>query len=330
MQSHLIHIGFPKCASTFLQDWFAAHPQVAYKPNGLAALYTINDLIQMVLEEPGLEKCRVTSAEQISIAKAPTGIGTINAVGSVDQVDHVDSQRQVQRVERLCGLLATMFPDARILMITRNRLDLTLSAYSQIVKEGFALSAGNFKGEAAVSLDLSDLLDFDQVLKLYRTHFGGRVLALPYELLVDNRAAFLAAIADFMDVDDFDIAAVRVNEALDAGQLYWYPRITGWLGRVPSAGLRRRLLSLHRRFICIGAWRPLLIVLERIFGAKDMPRTVTPEVRDRLAINCEELLNLEQYAPYRDLYRGSHASTASSVLRRAGAAPRRPGTQNRS
>jgi len=25
---HLIHIGFPKCASTFLQEWFAAHPQV--------------------------------------------------------------------------------------------------------------------------------------------------------------------------------------------------------------------------------------------------------------------------------------------------------------
>ena len=63
---HVIHIGFPKCASTYLQQWFAAHPQIAYRPGGLAGMYNIYDLIASVLEKSGGARCAVTSAEQIS------------------------------------------------------------------------------------------------------------------------------------------------------------------------------------------------------------------------------------------------------------------------
>ena len=41
---HLIHIGFPKAASTFLQHWFDRHPEIAYRPGGLAGMHTVYDL----------------------------------------------------------------------------------------------------------------------------------------------------------------------------------------------------------------------------------------------------------------------------------------------
>jgi hypothetical protein len=36
MSRHLVHIGYPKAGSTYLQRWFASHPQLAYREGGIA------------------------------------------------------------------------------------------------------------------------------------------------------------------------------------------------------------------------------------------------------------------------------------------------------
>jgi|GEM_PF-5080405 len=44
MRGHLIHIGFPKSGSTFLQEWFRQHPQLFYAPGGLGGFYNVYEI----------------------------------------------------------------------------------------------------------------------------------------------------------------------------------------------------------------------------------------------------------------------------------------------
>lgn len=294
MQPHLIHIGFPKCASTFLQQWFAAHPQIAYKPGGLAGRYSVFDLIQEVIEGTGEERCRVTSAEQLSVPRDPSNYGFVDAT---------DNALQHERTAALCDRLARMYPDALILMVTRNHTDLLRSGYSQMIRQGSDLSAADL---LAISAKLAlEMNDFDLVLRTYRDLFGGRVLALPYELLVADRREFLAQIERFIGVDPFDIAAEKVNPSLSEEELYWYPRMGRFLRRFPQPWIARKLLGLHRRMIALGGWKPLLPVL-RLLGQR--PAKSVSEFDWAPAIDadkvCPELLREAIYAPYRELYRG--------------------------
>lgn len=301
---HLIHIGFPKCASTFLQGWFAAHPQLAYKPGGWGGMYGAYDLIAEVLCDPRLALCRVTSVEDLSVPTDLSGLDDPNAFSG-------DVRRH--RMSRICEELAELFPKAKILMITRNQADMAISGYSQIIKQGGSMGDAAYGRFVIENFRSRDSIDYDLTLQLYREKFGGRILALPYELLVDDRRAFLAQIADFMRVDQFDLAAGRVNESLDAEQLYWYPRISRLLQRAPSNWLRCKLVALHVRMIRLGAWRPLLNLLKIVTGKKGLSRFLSPDILRKFEIDCEELLRLEPYASYRELYRGTVDSTALST-----------------
>lgn len=302
MQSHLIHIGFPKCASTFLQRWFAEHPQVAYQEGAFAGARNVAGLIAGVLATPDASFCRVTSKEALSDPRDPATFSEVETTA-------VEVRRAA--MGRVCAELAALFPNARILMVTRNQVDMVISGYSQLIKQGGHIRDSDLaRFEADGFRDLHPF-DYDLALKLYRKHFEGRVLALPYELLVDDRRTFLAEVADFMCVEHFDLVVGRVNESLDDEQLYWYPRIARLLQLAPSPWLRRKLIALHCRMIRIGAWRPLLNVLKLLTGPKTLSRILSPEILLKLEIDCEELLSLELYAPYRDLYRGLALRTGS-------------------
>lgn len=306
MPAHLIHIGFPKCASTFLQHWFADHPQIAYEEGLFGGVHSAYELIADVLAPTDAIVCRVTSAEQLSDPRA-------RATFSEAQVTPLALRHAW--MEKVCLELAALFPNARILMITRNQADLAVSGYSQLVKMGGHIRDTDFEKILGHGLRHIHPFDFDLVLSVYRAHFAGRVLALPFEMLVADRQAFLDTIADFMGVDRRDVAVGRVNESLDAEELYWYPRISSLLRRAPTERFRRKLVAMHCRLIRIGAWRPLLNCLKWAFGAKGTGLSLPPAVRERLVIDCEELLKLEHYAPYRALYRGSAGRSASSPLR---------------
>lgn len=306
MPAHLIHIGFPKCASTFLQHWFADHPQIAYEGGLFGGVHSAYALIADVLAPTDAVVCRVTSAEELSDPRA-------RATFSEAQVTPLALRHAW--MEKVCLELAALFPNARILMITRNQADLVVSGYSQFVKMGGHIRDTDLEKILGPGLRHLHPFDFDLVLSVYRAHFAGRVLALPFEMLVADRQAFLDTIADFMGVDRHDIAVGRVNESLDAEELYWYPRISGLLRSVPTQRLRRKLVSIHCRLIITGGWRPLLNLLKQVVGPRASIPSLPPAVLEKLVIDCEELLKLEHYAPYRALYRGSAGRCASSALR---------------
>lgn len=291
---HLIHIGFPKCASTYLQAWFAAHPQIAYRPGGLAGMYTIYDVIAEMLENPNNIRCAVTSAEQITAPIDPADYGRVKVDGATHLRDSI---------EQLCVKLASMFPDARILMITRNHADVLKSGYSQMVRHGRLELGREIQSLNSQALAAAAPYDYDHVREVYSENFGGRILALPYELLVDNETEFLRQIAVFIGVDAFQPAIGKVNEGLSDDELYYYPVIGSALRRFALTGwLYRRLSWLHRFMILKGGWKPLFPIIARFKSRAHVELTITSDVLDTMSDSCQMLIQSEIYAPYRGVY----------------------------
>lgn len=298
---HIIHIGFAKCASTYLQDWFDMHPQVSYRPGGIAGMYNIYDLVETVLDKPSPARCVVTSAEQISSPTDPALYGRIVPARAY---------RRRERIEALCARLAKMFPDARILMITRNHDDLRRSSLSQLVRVGRLEMLDDVAqletrwNDPIEAEQRTGLLpyDYDHALEVYTRHFGGRVLALPYELLVDDEPEFIRRVAEFMGVEPIAPKLGKVNQGLTDGEIYFYPRIAAVLHRLAWTPLIGRVLQkFHTVMVNRGGWKPLVALMLRLGLPRDGKLLPVFFLR-RKRIACPRLLEAEVYAPYRERY----------------------------
>ena len=71
MARHLIHVGYPKTGSTFLQAWFERHPELRYSPGGLGGFHSVYEIAR--LSSRGAYKYYVTSCEELSTPHESAG-----------------------------------------------------------------------------------------------------------------------------------------------------------------------------------------------------------------------------------------------------------------
>jgi hypothetical protein len=235
MTRHLIHIGFPKAGSTFLQHWFEAHPQIAYAKGGIAGIEGAYGIVYAALSPAVAQPWRVTSAEGLTAPLATTAAGTRG-----DEARRPASSAEAQA--RVCALLASLFSDATILIVTRGFRSMILSSYSQYVRAGGTLSLADMVGAALHYQPW----DYDEVIRLYEEAFGAdSVIVFPYELLADDPASFLNHLERRMSLDPAPVSLGAVNASLSPGELAWYPRLGRLAARLPLA--RRLAVRLAAR-----------------------------------------------------------------------------------
>lgn len=298
---HLIHIGFPKAASTFLQHWFDRHPEIAYRPGGLAGMHTVYDLVEAVLDQDSRYRCRVTSDERLVAPEAERMVLARAERWRTDS-DPADHSDGTQGFEAVAHLLQKMFPDASILIVSRGFDDFFKSAFSQVTKEGVPISSDVFAATVADDTTGIMSLDYDEIIALYEQLFPGRVLVLPYEMLVENRHAFLGRIEEMLGVSPFDPGEVRLNTSLSGEQLYWYPRIAKCIHRIPVRPIRRALGWLHVAMISRGAWKPVLLALRLFFGKRSAGVEASAELIEKLSANARKMVEREEFARFRHCY----------------------------
>lgn len=290
---HLIHIGFPKCASTYLQDWFEANPQIAYRPGGFAGMHSVYHFVEALLDQSATFRLRVTSAEQLSLPIDPA------VYGSADPDLWSGANRAAQAA---CDGLFVMFPDAHILLITRGFESVLRSGYSQMVRMGTHALASDFEGALDAFDHPPNNLNYDAMVAMYREHFGERVIVLPYELLQASPRAFLQAIEEPFGLEPFDPSGGSKNPSLRPDELYWYPRLARLLCLMPIGRLRVWLQALHVRMIAKGRWRPLLSLLSRVYGKRDGQLVIPRRVVETYSPFSRTLLTMEHYKPFADAY----------------------------
>ncbi len=203
----VIHIGFHKAASTYLQSVLLPHLPVnfvflaGYRREMLDYVQARDGfdpprLREWVITQVGGQKeydarCTVISHEELS--GHPHGY---------DSVDPFVVARN----------LKVAYPGARILIVIRNQRDYLLSLYSfRVSAKGHEWrSFDRFLREEG-KLGLLSKLKYDRIVRAYIELFGrNRVLVLPVELLRHSPARFNKTITDFMGVDPVQIDAVPI------------------------------------------------------------------------------------------------------------------------
>lgn len=104
MTGHLLHIGYPKAGSTFLQRWFETHPQLLYSPGGVAGFRDVYSVARAAAVPAGDERYRVTSDERFTAPRADAGDFVVDY--------RRDGPDPAARQARACDLLYELFPSA--------------------------------------------------------------------------------------------------------------------------------------------------------------------------------------------------------------------------
>jgi len=293
MTGHLLHVGFPKAGSKFLARWFGAHPQLAHRTDSLAGYRDVHDIVREgVAPEAGV-LYRVTSCEGFTAPRRePRGI----LLSYADGVDPAAAQRNV------CSALARLFPNAHVLIVTRGFRAMILSSFSQYVRSGGESPLEQLIAQPPVE----GPWDYDLVVDLYRHAFGvGKVRVLPYELLRDDTERFLDTIETWLGLSQFRIAFERMNASLSPVELYWYPRVTHTVRRLPiGQALKRR----YQDGAFVNRFGRVIAMLQRVrpgtpVTADAIPDHVVAAYLGKARTLCDDPL----YAPYVRDY--SHCDT---------------------
>jgi len=298
MTHHLIHIGYPKTGSTFLQEWFERHPAFVYKPGGLGGFYNAYELAQLSNAAP---EYYVTSFEGLSTPhKSAGGLRLEPSVAESMEEDHIKENQA-----SVCALLQSLYPGSRVLIMTRGFKAMIMSAYSQLVRMGTVRHPDEMCRDLSQRLqnDAFHYFDYDYLIDLYSQAFGEEnLLILPYELLRDDQSQFLTTLQQMLDVEPVKIELGRVNESLSPQELYWYPvisrAVSGATSRLGSAR-SQRAYSWYVRGTLVNRFHHIIKVLQKLQPDKKITEADFPS--DILKLCHGKATRLEGrplYAPY--------------------------------
>lgn len=197
----LLHIGYHKTGSTYLQDHF-------FQPaNGFSA--DIGDIRTRIVRDFVFPDNFAFDPEEMRRRYTPfverTEAGGLHFVLSHERLSGYPPSGGYDRVLIAQRLQAT-FPGARVLIIIREQLSLIRSLYSQYITDGGDLSLARFLETPEPQLGRMpgfrlDVYEFDRLIAYYQKLFGAdRVLVLPFEAMFRDLSGCLRSITDFMDL----------------------------------------------------------------------------------------------------------------------------------
>jgi len=199
MQAFL-HLGYPKCASSFLQRCYLI-PE-----NGFQNLLEIPawrdfTLLQLLTAQDTFltESFPPTNFEREHYGLMPG----LSYEGFLDELGQVDLSLVLKR-------LHSIFPNAKVLIIIRNQPDLVYSNYLQYVRSGYFRNEDNFLRDLIWDSQqgLWGRLFFDRVYQLTKEIFE-EVAILPYEMIHDF-PVFTRRLNDFFNTNvDLENTMVR-------------------------------------------------------------------------------------------------------------------------
>lgn len=292
MTSSLLHIGYPKAASSFLQTWFASHPEVLYRHRGLLGLGSTADLRDLVAGGERDHRCFVTSDEDLAFWRGPTDPRAADVV-------HYDVA-EVQAAT--CALLHDLMPTATVLVVTRGFEGLVRSAYSQYLRIGGTMRLPELI-DAQMPM-MRQFWDYDRLIGLYRSTFGPeQVVVEPFEAIRDDAGAVLDRLAARLAISPHPAPAEAVKAGIDDAELEGYRRLStavSWAGRAAGPHRGSRLFAAYATRLARGGYGRPRRALGR--GAEGRVRRLEPAERAVLAAGATFVEDLPAFAPHRHEY----------------------------
>jgi hypothetical protein len=205
--------------------------------------------------------------------------------------DRVSREDLAARQAKACAMLAEIFSDAHVLIITRGFRSMILSSYSQYVRTG-----GNVDLETLIDIGGDHPWDYYRLVAMYREAFGGRVIVLPYELLARDPAGFRAELERRLGLAPLVFEDSVINRSLSPVELRWYPRLARLIHRIPFG---RRLFRPYVDLVFDNRLRFLIALLDRLRPGKPVTKDLIDDATiEGMRGDADSLASDPVYAPY--------------------------------
>lgn len=263
MANVLLHIGYPKAGSRYLKEWFSANPNFLYQPNSILGFNNVGDLSVHAQHSPNSPRYFVLSSEELIVWK-----GDIDVVGlKYVPYDIIAYQN------RACQTLSRLFPNAKVLIVTRGFASTCVSIYSEAILAGYFESFERYQDLNREILPI--FYDYNFIIGLYRDAFGPQnTIVLPYELLKEDPSAFLSIIEGELELEPgFQFPKDRINPSLEVDRLVAYRKISKMLFEsikfLPYSA-QKSIYSLYVRRLYHARLTPLSLRLSKIIGEPEV------------------------------------------------------------
>lgn len=225
MSKVLLHIGYPKSGSKYLQEWFLQHPSIFFNHRSVTGFYESHDISRYAEDKSAIHDCFVLSCEELSSWKGDVDIVGMKNTRMYDVVAYQN---------KLAATLKSVYPLATILIVTRGYRTFFTSMFNEILAKGGVLNyreLQNMYGEF-----FQKTYDYSMVIKLYRDTFGKEnVLVLPHELLRKDPSAFTKMIEEKTGIkNSFTIPPEKINASFAPQTLAAYRRFSNFVFKAVS------------------------------------------------------------------------------------------------
>jgi tetratricopeptide (TPR) repeat protein len=203
----LFVLGVPRSGTTLLEQTLTAHPNIA-AGDELPFIHEITQLMPRMLESPlaypealaelwmGDHREDLDNLRDHYLRKvAQLGIVPEGAAWFTDKMPLNETD---------LGLISLLFPESPLIHVIRHPLDVVLSVFSNLLTHGFY---------CAYALE-SAALHYVRVMELvsaYRAELTLRYLPVRYEDMIDDQAATIRRVLDFVG-EDFDPRCLAFHE----------------------------------------------------------------------------------------------------------------------
>lgn len=197
----VFHIGYPRCGSTWLQRRF--FPRVANRVN-LIDKYKetyISNKDDIFYEQDAIKKeiCDQIADDKINVYSSEALVG--------------GSSRG--NFSRTCRRLKLISPNAHILIIIRNQIDLLESLYKYNIGYGYVHSEATFLGKFCQTNNLLDILQFDKMIDCYRNEFENVHVELFECIFKEKDIRNLLKLCRVDELEGSDLLFQKVNSGHD-------------------------------------------------------------------------------------------------------------------
>lgn len=182
-------VGMPRSGTSLTEQILASHPQV-HGAGELGEIHLITNALPPLLDpQLGYPRCLTKLTQTIMDGMAKQYIHVINLLAS-------DALRVTDKMPHNflhLGLIALLFPNARIIHCQRDPMDTCLSNYFQ-----------NFSAGLDFADDLADLgqhfREYDKLMQHWKQVIGLPILEINYEDLVNKQEAETRRLLEFLDL----------------------------------------------------------------------------------------------------------------------------------
>jgi hypothetical protein len=215
IRADVLHIGYPKAASTFLVRYLENHPNVTVDQFKLSDLLQAQDGRIAVSEKPCPDKVHVSKDENVAESICVVGEWKnwhryLYVPGAWDIVKDdvvIDPEKAASRLHKV-------HPEAKVLIVIREQTDWMQSVYKFVMSQ-LPWNRRSFSDYCMTpsGIVLLQAGHFDQTIRAYIDVFGSsRIGVLRFEEIARAPKQFVAELCNFIGVSERPLPQRRENQ----------------------------------------------------------------------------------------------------------------------